>query len=108
MLTENQERWLQALESGEYKQTHGAMNIGGDMCPLGVACDVSNLSHWDQESYMGNTGVAPNCVVDWIGFTNRGMGRIIKKNDDQHMSFKEIAKNIRSEPDLYFNDRNEN
>ena len=101
-LTENQEAWLAALESGKYIQTHGAMNNGGAMCPLGVACDVSKMSHWKQGSYMGYGAIPPTCVLKWVGLNDNGVEIIILQNDIKMLTFNRIAKNIRSEPDLYF------
>lgn len=54
-LTENQEKWLQALESGKYKQ--GRKFLAGDdpetgecsFCCLGVWCELSGLPHGPDE-----------------------------------------------------------
>lgn len=43
--TKLQEAWLQALESGDYKQAQGFLCVGQDekrYCCLGVACEVYN------------------------------------------------------------------
>lgn len=39
----NQEAWLKALESGEYKQCKGYLSTGGGYCCLGVACEVKGM-----------------------------------------------------------------
>jgi hypothetical protein len=38
--TPEQEEWLQALESGKYMQGRKWLNKGGNMCCLGVACEL--------------------------------------------------------------------
>ena len=45
-LTEAQEEWLVALESGEYKQGRGRLRDDNGFCCLGVACDLSGLGEW--------------------------------------------------------------
>lgn len=40
MLTENQQKWIAALKSGEYKQTKGHLQHYNAYCCLGVACRV--------------------------------------------------------------------
>ena len=45
-LTKAQERWLTALESGEYKQTRDLLRDDNGFCCLGVACDLSGLGEW--------------------------------------------------------------
>lgn len=39
-LTEHQQRWVDALRSGEYEQCEGALRRGDKYCCLGVACDL--------------------------------------------------------------------
>lgn len=39
-MTELQLKWIEALESGEYKQGKGQLRDGDQYCCLGVACDV--------------------------------------------------------------------
>lgn len=43
--TPEQEAWLKALESGEYKQGTGSLSRNGQLCCLGVACEVINKLH---------------------------------------------------------------
>ena len=47
--TEEQEKWLSALESGEYNQGVGALRTEKGYCCLGVACDVVGLGKWTTE-----------------------------------------------------------
>lgn len=43
--TDLQEKWLQALESGEWKQTRGLLYDGKGYCCLGVACRLVDENH---------------------------------------------------------------
>ena len=94
MNIENMKRLAVALESGEYKQTKGALrrnSVGGGShyCALGVACDVfdratfpAGKSGWvDRESegmgYVyyagegrGSFNALPVVVRDWYGFAD--------------------------------------
>ena len=45
--TELQEKWLTALESGEYTQARGMLRDSEDnFCCLGVMCDIVQPDHW--------------------------------------------------------------
>lgn len=35
------ERWVDALESGQYKQGYGSLNKEGKLCCLGVLCEIA-------------------------------------------------------------------
>lgn len=45
----NMAKWIVALRSGKYRQTKGKLRarLGGGMCCLGVACDISGLGKWE-------------------------------------------------------------
>lgn len=46
-LTETQEAWLQALESGRYYQTKETLHDKVGYCCLGVYCDLVNPQGWE-------------------------------------------------------------
>lgn len=50
--TELQTKWIEALESGEYKQGRSWLRNGGFYCCLGVLCEVGGLVPYDK----GNGG----------------------------------------------------
>jgi len=74
-LTANQEKWVLALESGDYEQTDGILHSDDGYCCLGVACDVSGLGSWGEIPDADND-------VDEIGrlFTEHD-SRSIKETD---------------------------
>ena len=47
-ITKTQQKWINALRSGEYKQVRNSLRTPDGFCVLGVACDVSNLGEWDE------------------------------------------------------------
>ena len=60
-LTEAQEKWAVALESGDYQQTDGLLRKGDGYCCLGVGCDLSALGEWNIDNY-GDLTVTSFCV----------------------------------------------
>jgi hypothetical protein len=69
----NLDTWLEALRSGHYKQGKTQLRKGDQFCCLGVACDVAGLSPQVTSdgtySYAGNNLVAPDALVEWLGFS---------------------------------------
>jgi len=74
MNPEIKQAWVAALRSGEYKQGVGQLNENGDMCCLGVLCDLHSKATGNQ--WEGDYGVKlygqhdclpPSCVVQWAG-----------------------------------------
>lgn len=74
--------WVEALESGKFPQSHGALRNRGGFCCLGVACEVAiqnrlpveiRVIQPDHEEgrevyhYDGDTAILPRSVVDWLG-----------------------------------------
>lgn len=78
----NKERvlqWVNALESGKYKQASNSLKTPEGMCCLGVACEVSGLSNWEEErgvradtqsvfTYLGAKDFMPIEVLKYYGF----------------------------------------
>lgn len=64
MKAEDKARWLEALRSGEYKQTDGALRVDGAYCCLGVLQTI--LDGTPEEDAKG--GYLPQPTV---GFLNR-------------------------------------
>ncbi len=113
-------KWLEALRSGEYKQTRGKLrrNRGknkASFCCLGVLCNLHAQAHpeiaatqTDPKSYIGATELPPVEVMEWAGLEAKdpviaiGHGvherttRLSVLNDSGY-SFKEIASLIERE-----------
>lgn len=111
------EKWIDALESGEYVQGRSALRTPDDnFCCLGVLCalydqenksPISVSSYWCQDvignwMFMGDRGTLPQAVQDWAGL-NHPAGRYDKGefhpwlsyDNDSGKTFKEIANIIR-------------
>ena len=101
-------KWVKALRSGEYKQTSGVLRDGDEFCCLGVACDISELSGWDEGNvYLFEQGVLPNAVRELYGLERSDgefVGDCLTVLNDNGASFQEIADIIESEPEGLFND----
>lgn len=89
--TENVERWVDALRSGEFKQgKHRLRTVNADgpdeFCCLGVACEISGVVEFRQKpgsegsmlpaswryedaSGSGNGTLLPWAVMEWLGFS---------------------------------------
>lgn len=101
------EKWVEALESGEYLQGHGELRHLNEFCCLGVACDVAIKDGLDLRvtrsggSYIYNnsSGYLPEAVVEYYGlqcndpYFSSG-GSAISVNDGG-TPFTEIARLIR-------------
>jgi hypothetical protein len=112
-MTNNQEAWLQALESDEFKQTTGQLQRGDGFCCLGVACVVAEKAGITVRRYLG-VALDGSTLHDqpevhyWLGLRSEtGHPRshvscsLIGLND-RGKTFKEIAQFIRANPEEYF------
>lgn len=104
-------KWAKALESGEYKQTKGALRKGDGACCLGVLCNLHAIEHPDfaatqkkKTFYAEEDAISPNVVCLWAGLNNGnplvdegkyGCGSLAELNDKGNLTFPEIAKIIR-------------
>lgn len=113
--TPNQEKWLQALESGEYNQTSGLLADSNGFCCLGVACNLAVLDgveigvvvtlgprDWWSISYDESVAMLPRRAADWLGLRSSattvvsGDVRAENLNDERRYSFAQIASHIRA------------
>ncbi len=128
-VVEARRRWVEALESGRWTQTHMALRGTGqrERCCLGVGCSVSKLGRWNDEyEYVvdgkGEDGTMPAPVAALYGVPTGPQfgyqGELASRNDgDQRApgsdpadedyrpwTFPEIAALLRSDawfgPDL--------
>jgi hypothetical protein len=113
--------WVDALTSGEYKQTKGTLKDETGFCCLGVLCDIytkeTKNGVWREECGLmtfdiiheaTNTllecgeGVPPNVVVNWAGLdddnpTVKGVGKTeqsLAEWNDGGKTFEEMAEII--------------
>lgn len=109
MKKEIAEKWIAALESGEYEQGQGSLRKDGKFCCLGVLCEVAiqegvevtvtHNSEIDKYYYEGNGAVLPETVLDWADMYSVwgrfGDGDDLADLNDAGVSFADIANVIR-------------
>jgi hypothetical protein len=99
-------KWLKALRSGNYKQGQetlcSTINDKREYCCLGVLCRIAGLPEvkldFDNEIefHMPDKSSCDAKELNsdmrkFFGITKRQMEILIEKNDDEQLSFKEIA-----------------
>jgi len=121
---ENRKKWVEALRSGDYKQTQNVLTDGNNYCCLGVACDISDLGEWEEfetkESggfeYIVNRDYSsekssidlPNSVQNWLGLYTisgasvNGVAKSLVTLNDEGSTFNEIADAIENEENKYY------
>lgn len=106
--------WADALESGDYKQGKGSLKTTkGRFCCLGVACDISKLGKWGEDSEVGidyiakgywNAGVLTHPIKTYFGLPDsagfnvvdkEGLARDLAELNDGGVKFTTITKHIR-------------
>lgn len=112
MKQEIKQRWINALESGEYKQGVGRLQTTeGAFCCLGVLCDLHSKEtgfEWGTDdlsfpAYDRSSMFMPDLVTKWSGMkTNDGPSfsvdniiRDLMRMNDNRVPFVEIAKTIK-------------
>ena len=102
-------KWAAALESGDYKQTKGALRKAGRFCCLGVLCNLHAQEHPElakqnkkATEYFGQSELPPEEVwYTWADMSSenpfvRVLGHdLAGLNDEANYDFKQIAKVIR-------------
>lgn len=117
-LNKNAKKWVKALRSRKYKQTTQILYQDGKFCCLGVACDLAVkagvISEPEKQGmyrvYDGQENVLPKRVQKWLGlstttgsFTYKGEDAdLTTLNDEERMTFGQIARVIESEPEGLF------
>lgn len=117
MKAEIKKKWLEALRSGEYKQTKGVLRRGNAYCCLGVLSDIyskefgvewkAHPSDMDVFNIEDDKGIPPMCIQLWAGLTTPNPlvctdkisnGReTLSSLNDRGVSFEEIADIIEKE-----------
>ena len=75
-MNENAERWVEALESGDYKQGMERLRPSPDQyCCLGVGCNLYNPKEWcppfDLRGFMDHISTLPDEVAEWLGIRDQ-------------------------------------
>lgn len=93
-------KWVEALRSGEYKQTRGKLFNGkNSFCCLGVAANIGIHGDWEKDE-RGNwciNGQDMNLdpvFMEKIGLNIEEEDELIRLNDNERKTFKTIAKYI--------------
>lgn len=123
-LNPNALKWVEALESGKYKQAKYALEKidkkgNSRFCCLGVACDIYRKSGnqikrvadgvYAQYGESGDSDGLPDEVKSWLGVRSRdgkfldpdSASSLVERND-AGVNFSAIAKIIRSKPEGLF------
>jgi len=96
----NIRKWVDALRSGEYKQTTGSLHDADGYCCLGVACKVfipaEKLKKDEDGCIHGFMPLDQNYAPRWLTFINKDFDRLTEAeltalNDECEFSFDEIA-----------------
>ena len=97
------EEWIAALRSGKYKQTDSLLRERDTFCCLGVACDISKISEWHGNKYLGASLSLPPKVQFYFGMqgsegsmSDRKYNHLTGMNDCGE-SFQKIADVIEEE-----------
>lgn len=120
-LTEPQKLWIEALRSGEYKQTTLTLQNHDGFCCLGVACDIARqhgvrVRTTPDGLISGADLLGQSDVLDWIGLRHAlgvplddtKFSPLTDLNDRHHLSFDAIADELEYNPKEYFNPPNPN
>ena len=104
MNPEIKQRWVDALQSGQYKKEKGGLGLtnGEGFCCLGVLCNIHALetgNKWKNPKspyYLHElaSSFMPPQVKEWAGFPPNSHNielKLAKMNDDENKSFKKIA-----------------
>ena len=107
MLTAEQlafrKKWVAALRSGKYKQTHSFLHRRRSFCCLGVMCDLKDSGRWRSYdfgliAYGNETSHPPADVLATYGFANDDALQLAYMNDGvegfTRHTFAEIADTI--------------
>lgn len=101
MNREIKREWIEALESGRYKQGIGYLEDDGKFCCLGVLCKTLRISTRDNRR-IGSDGInsdatleyLSDAVLDRVGLTHEQQEDLSVLNDNGD-DFRDIAEYIR-------------
>ncbi len=103
MNKEVKDKWIEALESGKYKQGQENLRKGDKYCCLGVLCDIIDTSKWYSYDFEGLYEYTYNNVEASYGttlpynlrikleITPEQQSELIQLNDAEDYDFPAIA-----------------
>ena len=116
-----QQRWVDALRSGNYKQAHkGKLKSAQGYCCLGVACQLFAVElalttevETDCTRFNGCICVVPEAVIDALGLQSgiggpgdrgyrAGVYNLSYENDTNKKTFEQIADHVTTYAHFYF------
>lgn len=111
-MNNNAKKWVEALRSGEYKQTRSYLSTKDGYCCLGVACDLAVKSgepiKVEQENpctiFDGEKFGLPPSVLNWLGLKEDYYNyvQLAYLNDTIELNFTEIANIIEEKQNELF------
>jgi hypothetical protein len=102
---EAQTKWLEALESGEYKQCKKALKKGDSYCCLGVGgvtLGLDELLEIGSSSFYVDIKDGLNLIGEMGQPKDIDLLPLYQLNDHQGKTFKQIAAHLREYPEQYF------
>ena len=102
-------KWVAALRSGEYQQTHRQLKDNNNsFCCLGVLCDLHSKEtndRWSGDFYLGERGMLPKVVTKWAGLGHWHTDQVkignktddLSEHNDSGATFLEIADAIENQ-----------
>lgn len=104
-IDQNRREWIDALNSGYYRQGNGYLKRGKGYkikyCCFGVLCEI-NTDKLEQVklgeffSFNGSGSEPPEFIVELVGLDTEQMKLLMRLNDDHEVPFHEIASVIES------------
>lgn len=95
----NRKKWIEALESGNYKKTVGILERDGKFCCLGVLASISgstrNVKFGKIITYNGKVFEPDILAQEFVGMHNY---RSLMVLNDATPTFKEVIELIKSDP----------
>lgn len=106
MLCSVRDKWTAALRSGEFSQGPSHLLKNGAYCCLGVLCEVIEVKKQECETGIWEFHIPNQYAEAWTenvipkgfaGLTDSQCNRLASLNDDDSMSFSDIANWIETE-----------
>ena len=111
MNPELKQKWIEALRSGDYKQTKEKLRRWGGYCCLGVLCEVAKPKGWnghailikdlegEDTNYIYEEAELPDVTLSELGLSYVYAVMLMEMNDTGN-SFEEIATCIEGNGDI--------